>query len=179
MSPRTANDVGEPKNQTWPPAGWCNATCVKAERWKSPKKNTPAVKLFWRTPDGEYEFDDCVFVTERAIQRLNLVALRVCAMPRNTVLPDDNRQAVSQIASYILENARGKQARVLIEQQDVDELDQYTGEMKKRRFRTVAFIGYEPMPESRPQAEDSAIKDALDGQYVAGMADDKDGDIPF
>jgi len=190
---RTAGDVGVPNSQgRWPPPGWCVATCVNAEKWKSPKKSTPAVMLTWRTPDDQFEWEDPVFVTGKALKRLNLVALRVCGMPRDTVLPDDDLVAAKLVANYIMEHVVGQPAKVQIEVHEEEfmyETGPKAGQVGKVQRSKVAFGGYDvatsnDLAEATPGDTDG---DSWD-ETIPGKPDDVEpppegpaegDDIPF
>ena len=145
---RTAGDIRTPTSIKWPPAGKVLARCVKAERWKSPKKGTLAVMLTFVTSDGQYEFEDPVFVTEKAMSRLNLVAQHLCAMPKSTPLPDGDKEAANQLARYILDNAVGCDAYITIDKQEETFLYENGPKVGQKGIRTrhrVAFGGYDPV----------------------------------
>ena len=146
---RTAADITMPSDLRWPPAGTHLATCIQVERWISPKKKTPAVMLTWDTPDGQYHFEDPVFVTAKAIARLNLVAQHVCAMPPETELPDDNNDCASFLARYIMAHAKGRQSMVTVDAQEEFYMDKADGTKKSVMRHRVTFAGYEPV-ESPP-----------------------------
>ena len=184
---RTAGSVGMPSNLTWPPAGWWLATCLSAERWRSPKKKTAAVMLHWVTPDSAYEFEDPIFVTGRAVRRLNLVAQRVCGMPSDTPLDENDDAAASFLARYILDHATGKQAEVCIEIQKrtfMYESGPRIGQKGEQDQHKVSFGGYRvpvdgtdapPQSEVAPEAEPE--QDPADDYDPA--QDGGDDDIPF
>ncbi|MBE3088173.1 MAG: hypothetical protein IMZ71_03540 [Chloroflexi bacterium] len=143
---RTAGMMSEANDMRWPPPGWSDCTCVLAEKWKSPKKGTGAVMLTWTTTDGEYLFEDPIFVTTKAISRLVLVAKRVCAIPDDMAIPDDDVQAASTLARFILDHAQGKQARVLVEVHDEEYMvaeGPEQGQKKTKKRSKVAFAGYD------------------------------------
>ncbi len=142
--PRTAADVGTPRDSRWPPAGKVIVTCVEASRWKSPKKGTLAIMLIFE--NGEYRFDDPVFITTKAIRRLNLVAMRLCDMPDDIPLPDDDAEAAREIATYVLNHACGKRAKLTIDvstEEFIYEQGEKTGQKGTRERHRVAFAGYE------------------------------------
>jgi hypothetical protein len=143
---RTADQIGEPTNNQMPPAGWHNCECIGASRWKSPKKGTAAVMLKWRTCEEGLEFEDPAFVTAKAVRRLNLIAQRVAGMPKTFGLPDDDGEAAIELAKYILRNAPGRSARVLIEENVetfIYENGPNIGRTGERKRAKVAFVGYE------------------------------------
>jgi hypothetical protein len=145
---RTAGDMPTASSNRWPPAGWCPCVCYRAEKWKSPNKGTPAVKVFLRSLDGEYEFDDPVFVTTKAMARLNLVAQHLAAMPKTTQLPDDDAKCAGFFAQWILAHAQGHRANVLIEtsvEEFIYETGPKTGQKGSVTRHRVAFAGYDPL----------------------------------
>jgi hypothetical protein len=171
--PRTVGDIPTGSNDP-PPVGPIEAKCFKAEKWTSPVKGTKAVMLHWQAGDGAYEFTDAVFVTTKAIGRLSLVAQRVCGMPKDTALPDDDAQAAAMLAKYILDNAAGRSAIVTIEEQ-VEEFIYSEGvNVGKKGTKTrkkVAFSGYAPIPHDAPGHEGEGFEFPRD--------DEADASIPF
>lgn len=157
--PRTASDVGMPSQMAWPPEGWIEATCTKAAKWTSPKKKTAAVMLSWESLDARYNWEDPVYVTAKAIKRLNLVAQRVCGMPRETQLPDDDKAAANLLARYILDHAAGRSALVLVESQEQNflyESGPKVGQKRIVKIHRVAFAGYEPLADQAKPLPDEA-----------------------
>jgi hypothetical protein len=150
---RTAEQVGTPQSANWPPPGKYQVTVIGADRWFSPKKKTPAAHLTLSTPDRAYEFDDMIFVTEKAIQRLNLVAQRVCEMPKETPLPDDDLECAKFLGRYILEHAIGRQCIVTVEtsiEEFIYESGDKIGQKGSRTKHHVAFTGYERLEPGMP-----------------------------
>lgn len=151
---RNFGEMSEGGGGNFPPAGKHLCRVVKAVPWTSPNKKTPAAKLTLATRDGEYSFDDALFVTGPALWRLVLVARRVCAMPADTVLPDADGEAAKVLARYIVENAMGKDALVTIEERDetfvvTEGPDQ--GQKKTVKRRRVSAAGYETPPTEARQ----------------------------
>ncbi len=145
---RTAADLGMPMNAAWPPAGKHDCRCMKTERWQSPKAGTHAVRLYWATTDGKYSFDDPVFVTVKAMPRLNMVAQRVSGMPKETEIPDDDAAAMKFLARYVLDHSLGRFATVTIEEKEEEFMYENGPKMGTRGRRTkkcVAYAGYEVM----------------------------------
>lgn len=165
---RTAGDLGVPSNQAWPPAGWWRCVCVGTERWKSPKKGTPAIKLQWQSSNAEYAFEDALFLSVKAMRRVNLVALRVCRLDPATELPSDDAEALRWLAQFVMDNAQGKIADVNIETTAEQFMDEQTGQLRTAKRSRVAFAGYRE-PTARP--DDLEPVDA-DGEKI-------DGDLPF
>ena len=88
---RTVNDFS--MKRSFPPAGKYSVKIVSVEKGFSAKKKTPQITLVFS--DGENEFDDHLFVTEKTIPRLCLVAKRVCLMDEKTILPDKDIDAAN------------------------------------------------------------------------------------
>ncbi len=173
--PRTLGDVPDAKSAMWPPAGWHPCRIVGATKWISPKKKTPAVMLALATMDGAFEFEDPIFITAKAINRVALVARRVCGLPDITALPDDGDEAVKQLANHILTTAIGKQCMVEIEVQKFDEMQTDgpdIGKMKTKTFHNVSFAGYKAYdPGTEPVQAEPKV-----GPFDESPAGD---DIPF
>ncbi len=155
---------------SFPPAGKHLCRCTGAKPWTSPTKHTPAVMLSFTTADAMYQFDDPVFMTAKAIGRLALVAKRLCRMPAETELPDDDLEAAKQLARYIADNAHGKDSFVTIE----ENIEEYmvidgpdVGQTKTRTRHRVAFAGY----------EQPALETENTSQSQSEMPEDDD--IPF
>lgn len=158
---RTSQDVGMPSDLYWPPAGIYTAECTVAEKWTSPKKGTKAVRLEFVS--DQYTFEDLAFVSEKTIKRLNLIAQRLCGLPKETPLPDGNPECASFLAKYILDHAAGKRAKITIVEQNEEYMvaeGPDAGQMRSKKRSRVAFSGYEIAQQFAP---DSA----------------NDGDIPF
>jgi hypothetical protein len=145
--PRTVNDFS--MQRTFPPAGWYSVEIIGVEKGLSAKKKTPQITLIFS--DGESEFDDNLFVTEKTIPRLCLVAKRVCGMDEKTVLPDSDIEAANTVAKYICEHANGKKCRVRIEENEekyMVESGPDIGQTKSIKKRRVAYNGYERYVEN-------------------------------
>ena len=140
--PRTVNDFS--MNRVFPPAGKYSVEIIGIEKGKSKKKLTPQITLIFS--DGESEFDDNLFVTEKTIRRLCLVAKRVCLMDEKTELPDKNIDAANMVAKFIMENALGKKCIVKIEETEEQYIAENGPDIGTRRTikkRRVAYNGYE------------------------------------
>lgn len=157
--PRMLGDISLGFNNAFPPPGKYLCRCIEAKPWTSPNKKTPAAMLTFVTQDGLYQFEDPVFVTGKALNRLSLVAQHLCNMAKTVQLPDDNLAAAKQLARYITDNAKGQDALLTVEEQE----EQYmvengpdVGQVRTRHRRRVAFGGYE-----RPAAieSESLLKD--------------------
>jgi len=152
---RTLGATQEANSQSWPRAGWIDAVCTGAAKWKSPKKGTGAVMLAWQSLDGEYAWEDPLFVTEKALPRLVLVAKRVCDAPADMVLPDKDSEACATLTRYIIENATGHRARVLIEvntEKVMIERGPQAGQTVERERSRVAYGGYDRFVAASPTA---------------------------
>ena len=170
--PRNFGDMSEGSGGSFPPAGKHICRCIKATAWTSPKKKTPAAKLILATRDGVHQFEDAVFATPKALWRLVLVARRLCGMPPDATVPDDNAEAAKVLARYIVDNAVGKDALVTIEERDETYIvtegpDQ--GQKKTVKRRKVGGSGYETPPEAVQEAAGEPVSPDTD----AGE------DIPF
>ena len=155
---RTVSDIPESMGNNFPPPGKYVCRCLKAEKWLSPKKSTPAAMLTLVTKDGMYQFEDPIFVTDRAISRLILVAKRLCGIPEETPLPDGDSEAAKELGRYIIGNAAGKDVMITIEEQS----DPYIvpegpemGQTKDRKRRRVSFGGYERIVSDSPSPQDT------------------------
>lgn len=163
---RTVGDIPT-GGASWPKPGKIEARCYKAEKWVA-NTGTKAVKLWWSTEEG-HDFTDSVFVTIKAMGRLSLVAQRVCAMPKNFPLPDDDAQAAAVLAKYILENAIGRSAILTIEEQKQEFIHQDGPDVGKKDTKTmmrVAFSGYDALPQTEVEA-------------ATGFDGDVDAGVPF
>lgn len=150
--PRTIDQMPKASENRWPPPGKHLATCIRAEKWISPNKKTPAVMLTWATPDGEYQWEDPIFVSAKAVSRLSLVASHVCAIPGNIQIPDDDAKAAGFLATYIIANAPNKQAVVTVIQIDEQYMPQTgpdAGRLKTVKRSRVAFAGYDAPASAR------------------------------
>ena len=179
---RTAGDVGVPMDQRWPPPGWVRARCIGAVAWRSPKKKTPAAMLSWRTPDGQFEFDDPVFVTGKAVRRLNLVALRICGMDEARELPEDDGEAAKVLGRYICDNALGKDADILIEQQHEQFIYQdgpKLGQTGVKIRSKVAFSGYRVPTGAPPSPQPPAVEPGCEEPDPDEWGNDDPDSIPF
>jgi hypothetical protein len=140
---RTAGDV--PIGSGFPPVGKHVCTVLDVIAGTSARKKTPQIEI--TMSNGEMEFADQLYVTDKTLSRLCLFAIRVCGMPRGTALPDADSEAVSQVAKFIINNALGKKAVVIIEEKEekfMPESGPDAGRMVTKKRRRVAFpCGYE------------------------------------
>lgn len=126
-------------------------------------------------------FKDKIYCTDKAIQRLNLVAQRVCNMPPETELPEDDLDAAKFLARHILDNAQGCWAKVRIEENEEkyiiksgDRMGQEATKMKRK----VSFGGYESMSDMPETPYDMPPnKNAPQGPPTEQIDDDED--LPF
>ena len=137
-----------------PPAGKYNAEIVDAKTAVSKNKKTPFVELIIQTEGTE--FTDAIFITALALKRLCLVAQRVCGMPKETELPDDDFEAAESLAAYIIENAPGKRCEITIEEKEeiyIPESGPDMGRQVKKKKRKVAFNGYAAVSDTAPTGD--------------------------
>jgi hypothetical protein len=153
---RTLGDI--PFGKGFPPKGKHCCTVLDATKGKSKNKGTPQITLL--LSNGETEFTDDLYVTEKTLGRLCLVAKRVCGMPDDFQLPDNDLDASNEVARFIMSNVCGKNCVVTIEENDetfipTDGPD--IGRPVTRKRKRVSFNGYdvstEPQPESGEQTE--------------------------
>ena len=154
---RTAEEIGFPQEvDNFPADGTYTCICNSAERWTSPNRNTPAVNLTFSclVDNIPYQFTDKAFVTVGAIQRLNLIAQRLCGMQKETQLPDDDESCAATLARYILDNAAGKQVNLKI----ISEQETFVnrnGENQTVTRSRVAFDGYRRTEIDQPGQKDN------------------------
>ena len=154
--PRTLNDI--PLERAFPPPGEHPCTIIGVEKRLSEKKRTPSVHLVFST--GETEFDDDLFVTEKTLPRLCLVAKRICNMLPETELPDNDLDAARVVANYILDNAKMKPALVTIvefEESYIAESGPDMGRTITKKRRKVAYSGYKTI-ERQPGDDNQSIQ---------------------
>lgn len=176
--PRTAAEIGMPSELRWPPAGWHVCGCTGASKWKSPKKGTPAIMLQWMTEDGNFAFEDPLFLTPKAMPRVNLVAQRVCGMDSETELPDDDKEAMRFLVRFIMDNAMGRRARVLVEEQEVKYMREDTGTLGTALRKRVAFAGYAALePITTRTREPQGLEPLGDVRPLEEVKEDDD--LPF
>jgi hypothetical protein len=171
---RTASDIGVPSGNRWPPTGKRNCICIEASKQRSKQKKTPCVHLKFRSFNGEYEFSDDVWVVAKGLKRLNLVAQRLCNLPEEFALPDDDLEAARLLANYIHDNAKGKRATITIEENEekyMVESGPEKGLQKKITRKRVAFAGYDRLREQ----EGESTQD----EYPTDDSDFGGEDVPF
>ncbi len=146
---RTLNDFN--MQCVFPPPAKYRVSVLTVEKGVSSQKKTPQITV-WFT-DGENEFNDNLFVTEKAIPRLALFAKRVCLMDEKTALPDSDKECMVVIAKYIMENSIGKKCIVTIEENEesfVITQGPEVGQTRKGKKRRVAFRGFDRWIEQEP-----------------------------
>ena len=148
--PRTLNDVPTGGGQL-PPKGKYNCVIINVEKGTSKLKHTPQIEVTLST--GDVDFCDQLYVTPKTLPRLCLFAKRVCDMPAETVLPDEDLPAAVEVAKFIMGNAMGKKCLVTIEENPeifIPTTGPDAGRSKTIMKRKVAFRGYEKTEERQP-----------------------------
>jgi len=128
----------------WPPVGKIEATCLNAKLLTSKTKKTPYINITWENPTGEYQWNDGVFCTVKALSRLALVAKHVCGFKEE--LPDNDDEAMGILTDFILANIIGKRSTVTIEEKEeifIPESGPDMGRKVTSMRKKVAFSGYE------------------------------------
>jgi hypothetical protein len=151
--PRTLNDFS--MQRVFPAPAKYPVNIISVEKGFSKNKRTPQITLVFS--DGENEFDDQLFVTEKTIPRLCLVAKRVCLMDEKTELPDVDIDAANMVARFIMSNALGKKCIVRIEENEetiIIDNGPNIGQKKTIKRRRVAYNGYEKFVEREAGADD-------------------------
>lgn len=146
--PRTANDIKFGGGYNFPPIGKYPCTVVSVLNDVSAQKKTPFIDVTFST--GDYEFPDQLYVTDKTLGRLCMFATRVCGMPRETRLPDADTEAVKFLANYIMQNAIGKRAIVIVEENEEKYMPTSgpdAGRTLTKKRKRVAFRGYEEYKE--------------------------------
>lgn len=139
---RTLSDI--PYGKGFPPKGKHCCVVLDAVKGKSKNKGTPQITL--SLSNGETEFTDNLYVTDKTLGRLCLVAKRVCGMSDDFQLPDDNLSASNEVAKYIMGNIIGKNCIVTIEENDETFIPTSGPDMGRpvtRQRKRVALNGYE------------------------------------
>lgn len=143
---RTVGDI--PVGMGFPAKGKHNCIVTDAIKGKSKKKFTPQITL--TLSNGETEFTDDLFVTEKTLRRLCLVAKRVCGMPDDFPLPDGDLDASNEVAKYIMANVINKECIITIEENEesfIPTSGPDMGRPVKVMRKRVAFNGYEKFVE--------------------------------
>ncbi len=149
----------------FPPLGEYPCAITGVKRLISKEKKTPYLELIMT--NGQLEFTDNLFITAKTFKRLCLVAKRVCKLPDDTPMPDDDGLAAKELANYIEANITGKRCGVVIEENEeiyIPESGPDMGHKITRKRRRVAFNGYKE------------IADTVD---IPGTDVDEANDIPF
>jgi len=135
-----------PLERITPPAGVYRATCIGTKRGESKVKHSPYLELEWMAADGDgNSFTDSLYLTPKAINRLALVAKRVCGVPDSVEISDNKVEAVEQLAVMIEDNIVNHESMVTIEEYQETYMPQSgpdVGKMKTVAKRKVAFSGY-------------------------------------
>lgn len=164
---RTLSDMPT-AGQMYPPKGPHVCTIIDVVQGKSKNKKTPYIEL--KITTGEFDFSDSLFVTDKAIRRLVIVAKNVCGMPMEYQLSDDDGAAGLELANYIVANSKGKQCIVVIEENDEDYIPTSGPDMGRkmtRKRKRVAFGGYKKL-------EDAQVTQAA----TAALSEPDDFDLP-
>jgi hypothetical protein len=167
--PRTLNDFS--MQRVFPAAGRYQVNIISIEKGVSKQKKTPQITLVFS--DGENEFDDQIYVTEKTIPRLCLVAKRVCLMDEKTQLPDVDIDAANMVAKYIMSNALGKKCIVKIEENEetiIIDNGPNIGQKKTIKRRRVAYNGYERYVEPQAGSDDMPFDE---------QTTESGGELPF
>lgn len=162
---RNVSDIGMGYN--WPDVGPHKCTCTKVEKKTSKNKHTPYLEIEWVTTNGDC-FTDSVFVTEKTIGRMSMIAIRVCGLDRGYQLPDSDYDAMIELEKFLCENLQGKRAVVIVEEEEYEIMPENgpdAGRLIKKKRKKVAFRGYEEIPAGS-QAETKTANKA-------------DEDLPF
>jgi hypothetical protein len=108
------------------------------------EKKTPYVEPVFS--NGEDEFSDSLYVTPKTVGRLCMFAQRVCGMPKDFQLPDDDKEAANEVARFIMTNSIGKKCIVTIEEHEemfMPTSGPDAGRNITKKRRRVAFRGYD------------------------------------
>jgi hypothetical protein len=138
---RTIDDIK--MSYQMPLPGWHRVTVIDLIKGVSAKKKTPQIDVI--LTNGESEFNDTLFVTDKTLTRLVIFAKRICEMPGDTPLPDSDAQAAVVVAKYIMENGKGKSGEAEVVEVSEDIMIQEgpdTGRIKTFKKRKISFSGY-------------------------------------
>ena len=140
-----------PVDKSFPPPGQYPCTVTGVHKKVSKNKQTPYLEI--TLAHGDKEFSDSLFITEKALSRICLVAKRVCGMEDNFELPDEDDAAVRVLTEYIFLNIIGKKTVVTIEENAevfIPESGPDMGRKVTKMRRRVAFSGYDRVPDGLP-----------------------------
>jgi len=143
-----------------PPAGTYTCSVLDVQTAKSKNKGTPYIDV--TLSNGEYEFNDQLYVTARTINRLCLFAKRVCGMSDDTEIPDDDLEAAKFVANYIMKNAVDNRCMVTVEENDEKFMPESGPDMGRTitiKRRRVAFTGYERYNETESTTTTKKVTD--------------------
>lgn len=152
---RHAGNIGI--GSSFPPVGKYQCMVIALNKGTTQQKKTPYIEVVFST--GEDEFPDQLFVTAKTLGRLCFFAKRVCGMPDEYELSDDDKEASVQIAKYIMQNALNKICYVTIEETDEEFIPTSGPDMGrkiKKTRRRVAFRGYDRYPDASGTSETNA-----------------------
>lgn len=172
---RTLGDI--PIGKGFPAVGKHNCCVLDAIKGVSKQKHTPQIELI--LSNGETEFNDQLFVTEKTFKRLCLVAQRVCNMPKDTPLPDDDLEASKFLANYIMSNVIGKNCVVTIEENEESFIPTSGPDMGRKvtkKRRRVSFNGYDVFVEQKEVEPEQTIEP---GPQAQGEQPINDEELPF
>lgn len=150
---RTVSSISMGMN--FPPKGQYNCLVIGISKGTSQNKKTPYVEPMFITE--EYEFNDQLYVTPKTVGRLSLFARKVCNMPDDYELPDDDSEAANTLAKYIMENAVNKNCIVTIDEfteKFIPTTGPDMGRTVEKTRRRVAFRGYNRIEENIIQQTD-------------------------
>lgn len=116
-----------------PPIGTHECKCVKCEPGESKNTHTPQLRLSFECDHGT--FSDDVYITPKTVNRLAIIAQRICLFPKDAPLPDDDFDCANHLATYIEQNIVGRMARVTIGEEK-------SNDPAKPPRRKVTFGGY-------------------------------------
>jgi hypothetical protein len=176
---RTLNDMPT-AGRAFPSKGWHSCVILSVLKGRSQKKKTPQIEL--TISNGETEFTDQIYVTEKTISRLALVAKHVAGMPGDYNLPDDNAECANVIAGYIAANITGKRCLVEIEETEEDyvpESGPNMGRKMTRKRRRVSFAGYKRIDEQKQVNENTSTENDFNLPEDNSSSNQSDGDLPF
>ena len=155
-----------------PPKGKYVCTVLNVVAGKSAQKKTPQIEVTFS--NGEYEFPDQFYITNKTLGRLCLFAMRVCGMSRTEPLPDDNLEAAKYVANFIMKNAIDKKCVVTIEEREEKYMPATgpdAGRMKSIMRRRVPMNGYEEYKQEQPQGDMQ--------EQAQNLTDTEDQKLPF
>jgi len=130
-----------------PPVGTHRCKCLSVVRGESKNTKTPQLSLTWQWTGGT--FTDEAYITPKTVSRLAVIAMHVCAFPKEHPLPDDDMEAAESLAQYIEQYIAGRLAMVTIG----EEKNQDPAKPPRRK---VTFGGYAAVQSSAAATTASA-----------------------